>query len=181
MVQEVAGISTSRGYTPEEIVDMHGSGRLRKVAEAGYVGQGSIETGLVHFVPFSQSTFFRSDPVDLQEGKATTLTNPLIAVHEDTLEDRRKKLEEEHPMFRTTPQQKVARMMLRLMSEVKRTGTITGMSDADISAVVGEAWKQGEPLTAEAVQRVAAHLLGVGERTNKEADSKRVTRQHALA
>ena len=177
----VAGVDLSRGFTPEEVFDFHNSGRLREIAEAGYVGQADVESGLVHFAPFHKSAFFRSDPVDLQVGAVTGLTNPIVVPHPSTLEEKRKELEEKFPMLRTTPQQKVARLTLRLLSEVKRTGRITGMSDQDVSHIVGEAWKIGEPLTSEAVRRVAAHFLGLGEKTNKEADSHRVTRAHALA
>lgn len=177
----VEGVELTRGFTSEEIFEMKESGRLKKLAAAGYVGQASIESGLIHFVPFEESPYFRSDPVNLQPGVATPLTNPMVIQHPGSLEQRRKELEEKHPMFRTTPQEKVGRMMLRLMAEVKRTGTIPGLSNEDIKAIVGESWRTGDPITADAVRAVAAHFLGLGEKHNREADSRRVTRKHPLA
>jgi len=164
----VDGIDITRTFSPEEIFDLHAKGRLRKIALAGYCTRAGDDG--IQFIPWYESTRFRMD----------TDTLPVHA-SDDFVPYMQNKLETEHPMRRSTPQQKVGRMMLRLMAEVKRTGTIPGFTPEDIKHIVGESWKQGEPLAAEDVQKVAAYFLGLGQKQNKEADSHRVTRAHALA
>jgi hypothetical protein len=85
-------------------------------------------------------------------------------------------------MKRRTPHEKVAAFAQRIMEDAKRCGTVPGLSDEKMSEIMGEAWKTGRAaVTAEAVQRVAQHYMGVGEKENKAADDKRVVRAHPLA
>ena len=58
-------------------------------------------------------------------------------------------------------------MSLRLMTAYKQTGTLMGIPPELVRRVAGNAWREGEPLTAEVIRAVAAHYLGVGEVDNK--------------
>lgn len=164
----IDGVDITRTFSPKEIFDMHAKGTLRGVTLKGYCTQ--VGDDGIRFVPWYESTRFRMD---------TDTTR--VHVSKDFVPYMQEKLESEHPMRRRTPQQKVAAMMLRLMAEVKRTGSIAGMTAEDIKHITGESWKQGEPMNAETVRKVAAHFLGIGEVDNKAADSRRTTRLHPYA
>lgn len=153
----VAGIDVSRSYTGEEVIEMHNSGRLRDVTLEGYCSRVDAD-GTIRFVPFYESTWFRMD-----EEKPTT------AVSYDFADAMKRDVETNHPIVRRTPQQRVASMMLRLMTAYKQTGTLPGVPPELIRRVVGNSYREGEPLTAEVVRAVAAHYLGMGETDNKEA------------
>jgi len=151
----VAGVDISRSYTGEEIIDMHRRGRLRDITLQGYCTRADAD-GTIKLVPWYESTWFRLDA-----GKPTQATSRNLA--ESMLAD----VNANHPIRRRTPQERVASMMLRLMAEVKRSGTIPGVTPDLIKRVVGNAWQEGQPLTEEVVRAVAAHYLGVGEKENK--------------
>lgn len=167
----IDGIDVTRKYTSDEIFQMYHKGQLRSISIAGYVTQTDVMDDTITFVPYHESTHFR----DATDTMRTT------TIHESTIDQKRKELEHEHPALRTTPQQKVARMMLRFMAEVERTGHITGLSDEYVKSIVGESWKVGDPYTAEVVQRVAQRFMEKAEVDNRAADSKRTTRLHPLA
>jgi hypothetical protein len=64
------------------------------------------------------------------------------------------------------------------MAEVKRTGRVTGMSNEEMRSIVGESWKEGQPLTGEDIQKLSQWFMGRAEVDNKEADSHRITSDH---
>ena len=167
----VNGVDLSRAYPAEDLMDMLRRGRLRGIVEAGYVPVGDSDTQTIKFVPWWDSHFQRS-----VEGR---LRN--IEWGYDEVEAERQNVEHEHPIRRRTPQQRTAAMMIRLMGEARRTGTVPGLSQDQLQTIVGESWKKGEPLAAEDVQRVAAWFMARGEVDNREADSHRTTRVHQTA
>ena len=165
----IDGIDITRKYAIAEIMDMHAKGKLRPVGVAGYIVRADAD-GMVGFVPWTESTLYRAE-------------RDKLLVHEssDFAEVMRRDVEAEHPMVRRTPQQRVAAMLVRLMGTAQRTGTVPGLTQEQISTITGAAWKEGDPLPADSVKAVAAHFLGIAEKQNREADSHRVTRKHALA
>lgn len=166
----VDGIDIDQKYPIEQILKWYHAGRLKKIQLVGYIVRADAD-GLVGFVPWTESTLFRSQNEGLSQYGLGTLA-----------EDMRKDVERENPMVRRTAQQKKASMVRRLLETCQRYGTVPGMTDEQISAMIGERWQTGvSVVTAQMLERVSAHYLGVGETMNKEADSKRVTRAHPLA
>ena len=165
----VDGIDITRKYPIDEILKMHAAGRLRPVGVAGYIVRADAN-GMVGFVPWTESTLYR-----MEQDKT------LVHASDDFVDTMRDDIEREYPMVRRTPQERVAAMMVRLMGTAAKTGNVPGLTAEQVTAITGKAWREGEPLSAMAVQAVAAHFLGVAQTQNREADRKRVTRQHALA
>jgi hypothetical protein len=178
----VGDIDVSRRYALEEIMEMYYAGRLKAVADAGYIVRSDFDhPGQVLFVPASESTLFRmpghnTDTGKWEDSKMKTHVFPNLA------EDMRKDVEREHPMKRRSGQQKRLSLVKRLLASAKQYGTIPGLTDEQISAMIGEKWKTGVSIvTEDMVARVSAYYLGQGEATNKAADSKRTTKAHPLA
>ncbi len=161
----IAGIDIDRKYHTEEIIEMYHKGLLKPIALQGYVVRADSDS-MIGFVPWHESTLARAEA-----GKAVTVDFAGEA------EQMREDVERENPIVRTSPQEKQARVAMRILGEVHRSGNI-GLSDEQVSEIAGEFWKQGETVTGETVRAVAAHFLSKAEQTNKEADSHRVTRQH---
>ena len=78
------------------------------------------------------------------------------------------------PIKRRTPMERVDSLMLRLVDDCKRTGTIPGLEDWRIKLLVGESWKAGKNLSGEDIRRVAANLLARAEKEKQLADFKKV-------
>jgi hypothetical protein len=96
------------------------------------------------------------------------------------VEEKRQELEQEHPITRSTPQEKVARFAMRLMAEAKRTGRITGLTDEQHAQILGESWREGTPLTGSDIEKLSQWFMQRAEVDNEEADSHRVARQHRV-
>jgi hypothetical protein len=144
---------------------MHRKGQLRAITLNGYVTRVDILDDTISFVPFWESSKFRDEQGTMK-------------MTEFGVENKRKELEAEHPITRSTPQEKVARLALRLMTEAKRTGRISGLSNAEHASILGESWKEGTPLTGEDVQKLSQWFMQRAEVDNKEADAHRVTQLH---
>jgi hypothetical protein len=170
MAKIVAGVDIEQRFTPEEIVEMYKSGRLRQITNLGYCTQGD-ETGTLGFVPYYESNAFRVDnDVELRNFRT-----------EFDAEKMRQEIEDENPILRRTPQERAAAMTLRILAEMKKYGTVPGIPGEKLQQIIGEHWKVGQPVTEEAASRVAQYYLGMGEVDNKEADRHRVTRAHSRA
>ena len=168
MPKIIGGVDIERVYTSEEIIDMYHAGKLKPIAVEGYVVQAN-EDGTIKFIPFWESTLWRQE-----QGTPIQATSPI------SVDERRAQLEQAHPILRRTPQERVASMAIRIMAEAKRSG-VTGLTDAQKKAILGESWIEGEPLSGEDIQRLSAWFMGRAEVDNREADSKRVTRAHMTA
>lgn len=152
----VNGIDITKKYSIQEVTEMYMSGKYRDVVLHGYVARAD-NTGLIGFAPVAQSSLARSEAGKL--------------IHRDwDAEAMRQDVEREHPIVRTSPLAKTERMQRRIQA--------SGITEEVGRAVLGAAWKAGHALTAEDAKAVAAHFLGLGENTNKEADSHRITRAH---
>lgn len=152
----VAGIDITRKYHIEEILAMYHRGLLKPIALNGY-GVRADADGMVGFVPWNETSMFRQETgTQVQANISGELSQMSEAVERD------------HPIVRTSPQAKQARVAKRLK----------GLPETVVQEVAGELWKQGTPVTGELVQAVASTFLEKAEKTNNEADSHRVTRLH---
>jgi len=156
MTTIVAGINVDRVWTGDEILDLHAKGKLRDVALQGYCTRADAD-GTLRFVPFYESTWFRSD----EQKMVTQSVDIGTAMKAD--------LDANHPIIRRTPQDRVASMFLRLLTTYKQTGSLAGVPTEVIKKIAGNAWREGQPLTDEVIRGVAAHYLGIGEVDNKAA------------
>lgn len=164
----VNGVNIHKAFSSEEIFELHESGRLRGITLEGYATR--VEDGKIWFVPFYESTLFR-----MEHGKQRQY------VSHDFQEWMRQDVEQQHPMTRRTPQERVASMVLRLMATVKNTGGLPGFTDEQIKEIVGTGWAAGMPITEDVVRAIVAKFLNVGEQQNREADSHRSVRQHQFS
>lgn len=166
----IDGIDISRKYTIEEIMSLYYRGRLRPVAVEGYIVRADAD-GMVGFVKAEESTLFR-----MERGKT------LVHQSDDFVDAMAKDVEENHPMRRRGGQEKRYSLVKRLLRDAQTFGTIPGLTDAQVSAMIGEKWVTGvSQVTQEMLDRVSIHYLGQGENANKAADAKRITRKHVNA
>lgn len=180
MAPYIDGIDLGRKYTIIEVTDLFKQGRLRKVGFQGYVVRANSD-GTVEFVHWTRSTANRQTPGSQNpDGSSFEGLRTYAQTDGSWHDDATEAVEQEFPMHRRTPQERVDAMTRRLMSEVGKTG-MTGLPDDLIKGVVGESWKRGEPISAEVARKVAAHFLGTAEVDNREADSHRTTRKHQYA
>lgn len=163
----VAGIDIDRVFTGEEIIDLYHKGKLKPIALEGYCTRADAD-GTIRFIPWYESTRFR-----YENDSRVSVTPDGDAMREE--------VERENPIIRRTPQQRVAAMAMRIMGEVQRSGNAGGLSAEQVRSIVGESFREGEPITGSDVEALAAHFLGKAEKHNREADSKRVTRAHPTA
>lgn len=81
------------------------------------------------------------------------------------------------PIVKRTPQQRIESLTLKMLEDVKRSGTIPGADDETMRDLVGEYWKRGRTeVTAEMVRAAAAKLLGMAEAKHEEKLDKQITR-----
>lgn len=148
----VNGVNIHKVFTSEEIIELHEAGRLRGIVLEGYCTR--VEDGKIYFVPWYESSFMRAE-----QGKLMT------HVSDDFVPAMQAEVEEEHPIIKRTPQQRVASMVMRLIAEYKNSGnTLPGIHGEDIKAMVGASWKEGAPLTEDDVRAIASYFLGKAER-----------------
>lgn len=155
----VAGIDIERKYHIEEIISMYNRGLLKPIALVGY-GVRADSDGMVGFVPWTETAMFRQE-----HG---------VKVREDItpdLEQMREEVERDHPIVRTTPQAKQARVAKRIASNPV-------LAESAVASVLEESWRRGQAVTGTDIQAAAAKLLTRAEQDNKEADSHRITRAH---
>jgi len=142
----VEGIDVDRVYAADEIGQMYLNGELRNVTLHGYVARANAD-GTCQFIPAAEAT-------DERRGRVYQAKDDVRASLEEGLPEIR----------RRTPQQRAASLMLRMFAEAKRAGGIPGLSEEQVRSIVGEYWKAGQTeVTAEMVQRVAAHYLEAAE------------------
>lgn len=82
------------------------------------------------------------------------------------------------PLVRRTPQQRRESLVNKWFEACKLAGTIPGLSDEQITDILGEEWKTGESqITYEVVERLAAAMLQRSENKQNRDDQHRVVRQ----
>jgi hypothetical protein len=161
----IDGIDIAQKFTSEQIFDMHRKGQLRAITLNGYVTRVDILDDTISFVPFWESSKFRDEQGTMK-------------MTEFGVENKRKELEHDHPITRSTPQEKVARLAMRLLAEAKRSGRVTGLSDDEHAAILGESWRSGSPLTGSDIEKLSQWFMQRAEVDNREADRHRVTQLH---
>ena len=151
-------ILPNRRYSFEEMETLRADPEVARKALEGYVLRQNLD-GTLSFVHWSKATGGggafggKSEPTrgfastwDTNEGPGPWGDLPAIR--------------------KRTPQQRVDSLMLKFIEDCKRTGTVPGLDDERISAIVGQAWKTGRSeITAEVVKKVAQHFLTEAERT----------------
>ena len=79
------------------------------------------------------------------------------------------------PIVKRTPQERVESLMQRFIEDCLIAGTVPGLDDARISAIVGASWEAGRSqVTGEVIRSIAANLLQEAENRKKVADYKKV-------
>lgn len=156
-VQEIV----SRTYSPEEVANYYLSGELKDIALHGYVARADTDflgNRVMRFVHVSEATDF---------------DNPRSYAIPDAKEKLREGLPERK---KRTPQQQVASLLVRMLSQVKSTGGL-GLTDEQVRSITGEAWKQGiTGWTAEDVRKVAQSLMESADKASVERDRHRTAR-----
>jgi hypothetical protein len=161
----IDGVDVTKSYTAEDILSFFETGRLRSITDRGYCTQGT-EEGLLQFVPWQESLAFRT---------------PKTYVSEDFTEVMRQDVEREHPILRRTPQERKMAMAMRIASEVERTGSVPGLTDPEVNAIVGEAWRMGDPVSGETIVALAKELMEQAEKQNREHNAHKVTNDFMTA
>ena len=183
MIIEGIHIDRPQGFTPDEIVEIHRSGKLRGITLHGYLSRWDGKT--CRFVHWTDPTANRMTPDSEGFGKERRFTIP------DPLPGMQTALQSESPIRKRTPQERLAsftnklmqgetgqeaaaKMLLGMLSGV---GDVDGLSDEQVQKITGASWKKGDPLDGDTVRRVAAHYLGQAER--KVAEETRQTNTRA--
>jgi hypothetical protein len=143
-----------RKYTQEQVREIVDTAEAADLIKEGYVLQHDVMDQTFTLVHFTQA----SSP--LSEGSPVTgqgVFEPL------------------DPIQKRTAQQRVDSLMLRFIDDCRAAGTVPGLDDARISAIVGEAWVSGRTeITAGVVRMVAASLLQEAENKRNADNYKKV-------
>lgn len=79
------------------------------------------------------------------------------------------------PIRRRTPDERVDSMMQRLVEHHRATGTVPGLGDPEIMAVLGMTkGTKREGVTAEDIQRIVAHMLQKAENIKNRDDFSKI-------
>jgi hypothetical protein len=165
----IDGIDIGAPFTANDVFRWKREGRLRGVTLNGYVTQFDWD-GVGRWVHFTHKFASRQGPGDKSRGD-----RQINFDYEKYFKDQ---IESDSPIKKRTPQQRVASMALSMMAEAKQYGRIPGLDDKLVKAIAGEAWKEGEPITAEAVRRVAMHYLNVSETDAERGNNQRRHREY---
>ncbi len=160
----IDGIDIARPFLAEDVFRWRDEGKLRNVTLQGYVTQFSWDH-IGRWVHFTDKYSSNLTPGSHRQGQERQINFDYEKYFKD-------KNQSDSPIVRRTPQQRVASMALSLMAEAKQYGTIPGLDERMVKAITGEAWKEGEPITAEAVRRVAMHYLNFSETDVQRKDNQ---------
>ena len=81
------------------------------------------------------------------------------------------------PIKKRTPQQRVESLVNRWIDDCKRAGGIPGVSEEQVSAVLGEHWKLSPSgITVEDVRKLAVAMLKRAENKYEASEQKKVVR-----
>lgn len=172
----VSGLDTRRQYTADEVVTLHRSGKLREVTFQGWFFRFDALTGSAKLVHVTDPTANLQDKL-----RAYQIPDPLPGM--------KRQVEEESPIRKRTPQERLASMTNKLMRGQQgqdgaalmllgmlggaANGNMDGLTEEQVKNITGKSWQQGDPLDADTVRRVAARYLGQAER--KVAEDARQT------
>lgn len=153
----INGIDTDKVYSADEIVQMYNDGRLRDVALRGFVSRANAD-GTCQFIHWTKANRLTGDK-DHKPGVYTPNFD-MVAELEKGLP----------PIQKRTPQQRVASLILKILSAAGENEGKLGLTDAQLKEILGESWKAGMPLTMQDARRIAAHFLSAAEVESKKQE-----------
>jgi len=81
------------------------------------------------------------------------------------------------PIQKRTPMERVDSLMLKMLDDCKRSGTVPGLEDERVNAILGAApGTKRDGITAEEVRRIAAHFLQDAETKHEAKLATQITR-----
>lgn len=81
------------------------------------------------------------------------------------------------PIQKRTPAERKASLINKWFEACQRAGTVPGLTDEQVSKILGENWKTGKSqMTAEVVDRLASVMLGQAEAQHEDKLAHQVTR-----
>lgn len=154
-------IVPGRRYTHEEMRAIRESPEMAGLAFQGYVWRANLDgtVSLVHWTKAHMDNEVRRPVgyVDLRPREEIFGRPP--------------------PIVKRTPQQRVQSLVNRWWEECRKAGTVPGMSDEQVSAILGREWKTGvTEITMDDVRRLAAHFLQDAENKFEASEAKKVVR-----
>jgi hypothetical protein len=141
-----------RKYTYAELAQLRDDPEVANLAIRGYVWRQDLD-GTMQLVHYTQAT----------GGGRTTGGRPerpdrLYAATEDPWGDL-------PPIVKRTPQERKESLIKRWFDDCKAAGTIPGLTDEQVTELLGEDWKTGTTeMTGEVVAKLAAVMLEDAER-----------------
>ena len=159
----MASIVPGRRYTRDEIALMRSDPQLAKLQLEGYVLRGNLD-GTMQFVHWTKSA----------TGEKPGSWNPAL---QQTYAVDTSGLFVNDRIVRRTAQARVDSLVKKWWDTCRRHGTIPGLTDAQISAMIGEDWKSGQrELTIDDVRKLAAFMLQDSENKKTAADFKKTVK-----
>ena len=153
-------------FDAEELLRMLNDGRLRDAARKGYVAQADAD-GRMRFVHWSKSETI-ADMAGVHGPGRGRLRNRSYTQKPEWNTD------ELTPIVKRSPQARLESLVSKVVGDALATGTLPGLDDDAVKAIVGETWKSGKPFTAEDIRRICAHYLQKNENIQKAKNFKKV-------
>lgn len=151
-------------FNVEKLWELLRSGKLKDYARKGYVAQADAD-GRIRMVHWSKSDTI-ADMTGWHGPGHGEFRNRSYGV-DPNWEN------ELTPIVKRTAQKRLDSLVSKVVKDAIATGTIPGMDDAVWKDIMGEAWKEGNPLTAEDVRRVCAFYLNKQERIQSLKNAKK--------
>ena len=159
----MASIVPGRRYTRDEIALMRNDPQLAKLQLEGYVLRRNLDETM-QFVHWTKSA----------TGEKNGDWNPAL---QQTYAVDTSGLFVNDRIVKRTAQQRVDSLVKKWWDSCKGHGTVPGLTDAQISAMIGEDWKSGQrELTIEDVRKLAAFMLQDSENKKTATDFKKTVR-----
>lgn len=162
-------------YTIQELSEMVDKRTADALKLKGWVLQSDILMGKVRLIPWNHAASDNTDPREKQWD--TVKKDGPVEIRTRRKFGPAPVFDKPAPLVRRTPAARSKSLAARMMLEVQKAGVLPGQNDPRIEQIVGESWKEGEPVTGEMVTTLAAKMLQQAENVKQRADYKRVTRQ----
>ncbi len=182
----VDGLDTTKSYSADEVLAMKDDGRLRNVTMKGWFFRFDLAKNAMTMVHVTDPTANRMAPGSTGGRRRRGF------VVADPLPNMKEAVEREHPIVKRTPQERLAAMTSKMMQGERGQdgaarmlidmlsghggGNMDAMTEDQVKQITGVSWKEGDPIDADVVRRVAARYLGQAERKVAEQASDTRTR-----
>ncbi len=147
-------------YTPSQLRRLMSQADADELKMKGYVLQFDVVSqtyGVVHWTQAASGADPGTFRPDTRGG--TGLFEPLPSIQ------------------KRTPNERVDSLMMKMIDDCKKSGTVPGLSDERINTILGASkGTKRDGITAEEVRRVAAHFLQDAEDKHELKLSKQITR-----